>query len=152
MVATGLLRRLGRFAARRSCFLIMRSITASHRLNTDGAQCRVEGTPISREMRQLAVQGRHYSPALDTFEGHTASPLVGRRSHGVRSWNVSSINDGRDARAHMASGDDTSRYRMHVQREFPISSAESDLSSAGPAEHARPLFHLRFRKLSMALS
>lgn len=37
------------------------------------------------------------------------------------------IEDGRNARAHSALDDDTSAYRMHVQREFPISSAASDV-------------------------
>ncbi|MDX8495736.1 hypothetical protein RFN29_29695, partial [Mesorhizobium sp. VK22B] len=27
----------------------------------------LEGNPVSREVRLLAVQGRHYSPALDAF-------------------------------------------------------------------------------------
>jgi DNA-binding transcriptional LysR family regulator len=27
----------------------------------------LEGDPVSREVRLLAVQGRHYSPALDAF-------------------------------------------------------------------------------------
>ena len=46
------------------------------------------------------------------------------------------IEDGRNARAHSALDDDTSAYRMHVQREFPISSAASDVA-CWPANHTR---------------
>ena len=42
------------------------------------------------------------------------------------------IEDGRNAGAHNALDDDTSAYRMHVQREFLISSAASDFGPAGP--------------------
>jgi hypothetical protein len=44
----------------------------------------IEGDPVWREVRQLAVQGRRYSPALDAFvkvsrlrdlSAHTGSPL-----------------------------------------------------------------------------
>ncbi len=52
----------------------------------------LEGDAVSREVRLLAVQGRRYSPALDAFVKVARLrdwSVVG--SHGVKSWNVSSI-------------------------------------------------------------
>jgi DNA-binding transcriptional LysR family regulator len=49
----------------------------------------LEGDPVSREVRLLAVQGRRYSPALEAFV--KVARLRDWRSHGVKSWNVSSI-------------------------------------------------------------
>ena len=52
----------------------------------------LEGDPVSRKVRLMAVQGRRYSPALDAFVKVARLrdwSVVG--SHGVKSWNVSSI-------------------------------------------------------------
>jgi DNA-binding transcriptional LysR family regulator len=49
----------------------------------------LEGDPVSREVRLLAVQGRRYSPALDAFV--KVARLRDWSVHGVKSWNVPSI-------------------------------------------------------------
>jgi hypothetical protein len=74
---------------------------------------------------------RAFSKRWDAMEkGDREAPLhviLRRPTSRVRRVPRWLIEDGRDARAHSALDDDTSAYRMHVQREFPISSAASDL-------------------------
>ena len=60
----------------------------------------LEGNPVSRKVRLLAVQGRRYSPALDAFV--KVARLRDWSVHGVKSWNVSSIRGERAAHAFTA--------------------------------------------------